>query len=326
MKVLILGASGHVGSNLHLHLQSKNINSIAASRGKTHTDLRNFVSLDILNLKELTKQLQQVDAVVNCVAGSKDAIGNGAKILVEAALSAGKPTIIHLSTMSVYGSSEGVITETCPFDPSHNWYAAAKCEAELHMQAYAQAGGRVVVFRPGCIHGPGSVLWVECIANLLNSSRLGDLGKAGDGWSNLVHVDDVVKAIHLGLEMRLEDGEIQHFNLAAPDSPRWNQYFTDLAQSINATPAKRIHPLQLKLDSHVLSPVIKVSQRLLSTLGLRRFTNHLYEPLPRSLVKLFKQPIFLNAQKFSPHMSYMTYEQSLLSSVEWFKNKQQSSI
>ncbi|WP_029148996.1 NAD(P)-dependent oxidoreductase [Methylophilus sp. 5] len=322
MKVLILGATGHVGSRLHTHLQHANIASIAASRGRMRSNVANHVILDSMNLAELTKQLQNVDAVVNCVAGSKDSIGAGAQILTQAALAAGKPTIVHLSTMSVYGASEGVITETSPFDPDYNWYAAAKCEAESHMQAYAQAGGKVVVLRPGCIHGPGSMQWVERIANLLKAFRLGDLGSAGDGWSNLVHVDDVVKAIHLGLEMPLAAGDIQHFNLAAPDSPRWNQYFIDLAQAIDATPVKRIHPLQLKLDSKAFSPAVKISQKLLSKAKQGGLANRLPEPLPPSLVRLFKQHIFLDAQKASANLSFMTYEQSLLSSVEWLKNEQ----
>lgn len=322
MKVLILGATGHVGSRLHMHLKQSNITSIAASRGRMRSNIEGHVILDSMNLADLTTQLKQVDAVVNCVAGSKDGIGQGAKILAEAALAAGKPTIVHLSTMSVYGASEGIITETSPFDPTYNWYAAAKCEAEQHMQAYAQAGGKVVVFRPGCIHGPGSVQWVERVANLLNSFRLGDLGSAGDGWSNLVHVDDVVKAIHFGLQLPLNAGDIQHYNLAAPDSPRWNQYFIDLAQAIGATPVKRIHPLQLKLDSKAFSPAIKISEKLLSKAGQRGLAKRLPEPLPPSLVRLFKQQIFLDAQKIAPQVPFMTYAQSFSSAVEWFKNEQ----
>jgi nucleoside-diphosphate-sugar epimerase len=323
MKVLILGATGHVGSRLHTHLQNANITSIAASRGRMRSDVANHVILDSMNLAELTKQLQQVDAVVNCVAGSKDSIATGAQILVQAALAAGKPTIVHLSTMSVYGASEGVITETSPLDPDYNWYAAAKVEAEKHMQAYAQAGGKVVVFRPGCIHGTGSVQWVERIARLLKNARLGDLGSEGDGWSNLVHVNDVVTAIHLGLSMPLASGEIQHYNLAAPDSPRWNQYFIDLAQLIAATPVKRIHPLQLKLDSKLFSPAVKISQKLLSKARLSACANQLPEPLPPSLVRLFRQQIFLDTSRIKNNsdLVFTSYQQSLNDAVAWLQSK-----
>ncbi|HSH88039.1 MAG TPA: NAD(P)-dependent oxidoreductase [Methylophilus sp.] len=323
MKVLILGATGHVGSRLHNQLQQHNITSIAASRGRMRSDLSNHVILDSMNLSDLTKQLQNVDAVVNCVAGSKDSIGTGAQILTQAALAAGKPLIVHLSTMSVYGASEGVINETSPFDPDYNWYAAAKVEAENHMQAYAHAGGKVVVFRPGCIHGPGSTQWVERISNLLGNFRLGDLGDAGDGWSNLVHVDDVVNAIQLGINLPLREGEIQHYNLAAPDSPRWNQYFIDLGQAIDATPVKRIHPTQLKLDSKAFSPCVKIGQKLLEKVGKANLARHLPEPLPPSLVRLFKQHIFLDVQKISSiGFTFTPYQESLCDCVAWFKHEQ----
>jgi nucleoside-diphosphate-sugar epimerase len=319
MKVLILGATGHVGSRLHTYLQDAGITSIAASRGKMRSNIANHVILDSMNQADLVKHLQGVDAVVNCVAGSKDSIGAGAQILTQAALAAGKPMIVHLSTMSVYGAGEGVITETSPFDPSYNWYAGAKVEAEKHMQAYSSAGGRVIVLRPGCIHGPGSVQWVDRIANLLETYRLGDLGNAGDGWSNLVHVDDVVKAIYFGLESKLSEGDIQHFNLAAPDSPRWNQYFIDLAQAIGATPVKRIHPQQLKLDSKVFSPAIKILQKILDKAGLRNLSTRLPEPLPPSLVRLFRQQILLDSQKASTQFNFIPYEKSLADSVSWLQ-------
>ena len=106
------------------------------------------------------------------------------------------------------------------FEASGRINARAKCEAEAHMLTYARAGGTVVMLRPGCVWGPGSDLWVGRIGRLLRSRRLGDLGAAGDGWTNLVHVDDVCKAAVAALGLVQPRGEIRTYNLAAPDSPR----------------------------------------------------------------------------------------------------------
>ena len=318
MKVLILGATGHVGSRLLTQLKQDKYETIAASRGRLYSSHKEgHITLDSLNLQALTQSLRQVDAVVNCVAGDKHSIGQGAQVLVTAALASNKPRIVHLSTMSVYGGKEGNITEVSSFDPDYGWYAAAKCEAELQMDKYAQAGGQVVSFRPGCVHGPGSHLWVSRPANLLKTYRLGDLGDAGDGWSNLVHVDDVVRAIQIGLEMPVNPGEHKQYNLSAPDSPRWNQYLFDLASAIRATPVRRLSRLQLKLDSKIISPSIKIGQILLRKLGQK--SDWLPEPLPPSLVRLFDQHIFLNSEKFSQehHFSYMSYKDSLRDSLDW---------
>ncbi len=321
MKVLILGATGHVGSHLHQHLLDNKVDSIASSRGRNNTPIANQIILDSLNFDELCAQLKNVDAVVNCVAGSKESISLGAQILTEAALAAGKPTIVHLSTMAVYGASEGNITEDYPFDPSHSWYAKAKCEAEKHMKTYAEAGGKVIILRPGCIHGPGSSQWVSGIIKLLQDHRLGNLGEAGNGWSNLVHVDDVVKAIGLSLEFPLNTGDLLCFNLAAPDSPSWNEYFIDLAHYMGIKPVKRIHSIQLKLDSLVLNPAIKILQKTLCKVGLAKLAQSLPETLPPSLLTLFKQRILLDCKKVMPHLTFLSYEKSLTSSVEWFKNQ-----
>lgn len=321
MKVLVLGATGHVGSRLIPYLNQQGYQTIAASRGRLNANLAGHVTLDSLNLEALIHHLKEVDAIVNCVAGDKHSIGKGADILVRAAMAANMPKIVHLSTMSVYGGHEGDITESHAFDPDYGWYAAAKCEAEAYMQKYVEAGGQVISFRPGCVHGPGSHLWVSRPANLLKSYRLGDLGSAGDGWSNLVHVDDVVKAIQIALNIPATPGEARHYNLAAPDSPRWNKYLFDLAKEINATPIKRIGRLQLKLDSKILSPAIKIAQ--IACRKIKARSGWLPEPLPPSLVRLFDQHIFLNSEKFSKehNFEYMTYAQSFHDSITWYKNE-----
>jgi nucleoside-diphosphate-sugar epimerase len=320
MKVLVLGATGHVGSRLANYLHRQDYQVIAASRGRLSGNIPGQIKLDSLDLEGVTHTLKQVDAVVNCVAGNKDSIAKGAEILVQAAIAAGMPKIIHLSTMSVYGGHQGNITETHPFDPDHGWYASAKCEAESHMEKYAAAGGQVVTFRPGCVHGPGSQLWVSRPANLLKNYRLGDLGDAGDGWSNLVHVDDLVRAIEIGLSAPAQAGESVHYNLSSPDSPRWNQYLFDLAEAIGATPIKRLSRQQLTLDSKVLSPAIKIAQ--IACNKLKVDSQWLPEPLPPSLTRLFDQQIYLNSEKFSKKydFAYQSYSQSLQDSLNWYQN------
>jgi nucleoside-diphosphate-sugar epimerase len=318
MKVLVLGATGHVGRRLVSYLDAQGYQTIAASRGRLSADIPAHVTLDSLNLEALTHHLKAVDVVVNCVAGDKHSIAKGADILVKAAMAAGMPKIIHLSTMSVYGGSEGNITENHSFDPSYGWYAAAKCEAEAYMHQYAEAGGQVISFRPGCVHGPGSHLWVSRPANLLKTYRLGDLGDAGDGWSNLVHVDDVVKAIGIAINLPAKQGQSLQYNLAAPDSPRWNKYLFDLANAIEATPIKRISRLQLKIDSKIYSPAIKIAQ--IASRKLKINSGWLPEPLPPSLVRLFDQHIFLNSEKFSQEygFTYISYSESLQDSVHFY--------
>jgi nucleoside-diphosphate-sugar epimerase len=135
------------------------------------------------------------------------------------------------------------------------------------MRDFVQHGGEAVLLRPGCVFGPGSQLWVGRIGRWLRAGRLGDLGIAGDGWANLVHVDDVCQALLLALQLPLAPGEMPVFNLAAPDSPRWNDYFVDLALEIKATPVRRIGRRRLQLDAWLCGPPLKAAERALKLLG-----------------------------------------------------------
>jgi nucleoside-diphosphate-sugar epimerase len=220
--------------------------------------------------------------------------------------------------MSVYGSQEGPLREQAPFDPRLGWYARAKCAAEHHMANFAQDGGTVVTLRPGCVWGPGSQLWVGRIGRWLRTGRLGDLGAAGDGWSNLVHVDDVCSAILAALRAPQPAGELRAYNLGAPDSPRWNEYFVDLALAIGAVPVRRISRLQLKLDSKVLSPALKVAQIAMQRAG--RSTDFLPDPLPPGVVALWDRHLHLDSRlaERDLDMRWTPYATGLRQAALWY--------
>ncbi len=320
MKVLVLGASGHIGNILVSRLIAEGVDTVCASRGQKKANIPNSVILDTKDRDSLSEALKGVDAVINCVAGDAVSIAVGAGTLVDAAINSGMPRVIHLSTMSVYGNYEGVATESTPFDPTLGWYAAAKCKAELEIKRYSDAGGTAVILRPGCVYGAGSKLWVGRIGQWLRAGRLGDLGTAGDGWSNMVHVNDVCGAVVSALNLPLNPGENHSYNLAAPDSPRWNEYFTDLARGIGAVPVKRLTAKQLTFDSKIISPPIKVVKIMLSKLGHQ--DNFLPEPMPPALVRFFGQQIFLDSQQASKELlpEWLSYEEGLRDSIKWFRN------
>lgn len=307
MKVLVLGGTGYIGRRLVAALsQMPDMTPIAASRR---------AGVDTLDRDSLVRALQGVDAVVNCVAGSAGAIAQGARVLVQAAQRSGRPRIVHLSTMSVYGALEGEVTEASPRDPSIGWYAKAKCEAE---DVIADYDGGVVMLRPGCVWGPGSELWVGRIGRLLRARRLGDLGAAGDGWSNLVSVDDVCAAIAASLRIATPPGLPRVFNLAAPDSPRWNDYFVDLALAIGATPVPRIPARRARLDAKLLGPPLKILEIAARKIG--RAMPSPPDPLPPGLLGVFERHLHLRGELAQRELGieWSPYERVLRESAAWF--------
>ena len=317
MKVLVLGGSGYIGSRVCSALASSGwATPVSASARRATPGVENL-RVDARDATALAGALKGIDAVVNCVAGDAGSIASGARALAGAALATQCPRIVHLSTMSVYGAQEGVVTEQAGFDPSLGWYARAKCEAELCISSFAHAGGTAVILRPGCVWGPGSELWVGRIGRWLRAGRLGDLGVPGDGWSNLVHVDDVCAAVVASLRLPQTLGQVRTYNLAAPDSPRWNEYFVDLALAIGATPVKRILPLQLKADAFVLGPLLKVAQMALSKVGRGSLVP---DPVSPGLLGLWGRHLQLDSRHAERELGlqWTPYDVALRQCALWF--------
>jgi len=324
MKILVLGGSGYIGARFCELLAGTGwATPVCASSRHAAEGVQN-VRVDTTDPVAMSQAIKGMDAVINCVAGSARAISEGARVLADAAATADVTRIVHLSSMAVYGSREGAMQEKTRLDDSERlgWYARAKREAEGHIAAFAKAGGTAVILRPGCVWGPGSDLWVGRIGRYLQAGRLGDLGAAGDGWSNLVHVDDVCAAAMAALRMPLPLGQLRTYNLAAPDSPRWNRYFVDLALAIGATPVRRIGPLRLKMDAWVGGPPLKLAQQALVRAG--RAPHALPDPLPPGLLGLWQRHLQLKSDPAQRDLDlqWIPYDRGLRQSAQWYLKAQ----
>ncbi len=318
-RILVLGGTGYLGSRLCELLRLTRWATPVSASSRRSSPLVESARVDTTDPISVRAALQGIDAVVNCVAGNAHAISDGARVLAQACSAVGSKHIVHLSSMSVYGPAEGRVTEEAPLNPSLGWYGKAKCEAEEHMVSFAQAGGTAVILRPGCVYGPGSDLWVGRIGRLLRAGRLGDLGEAGDGWSNLVHVDDVCNAIIAALRASRPSGDLLTYNLAAPDSPRWNTYFVDLALALGATPVRRLSRQRLRMDAWLAGPPLKVAQRVLSKAGLS--PHSVPDPLPPGLLGLWERHLFLDSTSAQRDLDirWTPYPAALQQCADWFQ-------
>lgn len=320
MRVLVLGATGFIGQRLVAQLcDSGWATPVLAGRRRPASlaGTLEFRQVDTLDAESLRRALGDIDAVVNSVAGDGDAISQGARLLVEAALQTSRPRIVHMSSMAVYGRQEGCLREDSPLDPGASWYAQAKCEAERHMTAYEAAGERLVMLRPGCVHGPGSDMWVGQIARLLVAGRLGEIGAWGEGWSNLVHVDDVCAAVLLALRHEPVGSGPAIFNLAGQDSPRWNPYFRDLAQAIGVGPVRTLSTTRLQLDARLGTPLIRILQRVARKTG--RPSQGLPVALSPSFLRLWRQALRIDVERAHSQLQFVprSYAQGIAESAQW---------
>lgn len=280
-RILVLGANGYVGRRVMAQLAASDWAEPVAGVRRARGQGREIV-LDATDAASVARALGEADAAVNCVAGPAETMTAGARALASA-LDAKPAPLVHFSSMAVYGPAQGDIGEDHPLAQGMEGYAGAKVEAERLLSSRPA----VVTLRPGCIYGPHSPQWSLRIASLLRARRIGDLGAAGDGCSNLVYIDDVVAAVLAGL--RAQAGV---YNLAMAQAPDWNAYFLAYARALGAVPLKRIGERRLKVETHLLAPALKIAEIGLGRMGLR-----VPPPIPPSLARLWRQPIRLLSER-----------------------------
>jgi len=294
-RILVLGASGFIGRRLFRALATSDWASPVAGSRRTMDspgrgmDEPSSIRVDATNPGQVERALKGISGVVNCVAGNPETIVNSARALFAAAASQPiAPTIVHLSSMAIYGSTTGDVDESASSSRERSAYGEAKYRAEQFAASYPNS----VVLRPGIVYGPESSQWSARIAQMLFARRLGDLGAGGDGYCNLVYVDDLVQAIIQSLRDPGVRGRT--FNLSLPHPPTWNEYFMLYAQALGAVPVKRIGARRLKIEAKVLAPPLKIAELLAGRIA-PRLAPRIPQAIPNSLVGLFRQEIKLNA-------------------------------
>lgn len=315
--VLVLGSGGFLGRHLLRALErSEDFVPVA---GWHRTPLSGApgvrqVQIDATSADVLAPALEGISGVVNCVSGGADTIiSNGLAAINACERAPSKPRLIQLSSMAAYGGQVGLVSEAAPLLGDAGAYSAAKVAVE--QAAIDQL--HVVVLRPGCIYGPGSQQWSGRIARLLEWKRLGDLGAAGDGFSNLVHVDDVVAAILACL--RLPSAAGYAYNLAANPNPRWNEYFIALGKALGAVPVRRIPRRQFELETKLLAPGLKLAELTLGRVGLLR--RLIPDPIPPSLGRLWAQEIRLDSTRAERELGlrWTPLEKGIEDTVRWLR-------
>jgi nucleoside-diphosphate-sugar epimerase len=197
--------------------------------------------------------LADIDAVFSATMGAPHAIRDAANALGRA-LRGIHPAfrVVHLSSMTVYGSFEGLAAESTPLRTDFGAYGAAHVEAEARLALHPGT----VILRPGCEYGPGCVQWTERIARLLRARRLGDLGALGDGVCNLLFIDDLVSAVLESLQRSGVDG--RRFNLGMRAPPTWNEYLIRFGRALGAVPVTRLGSRRLRAETRLLAPPLKI--------------------------------------------------------------------
>ena len=231
MRILVTGGAGFIGSNFVRRTledaypglegaevvvydaltYSGNLENLAPV---SESDRYSFVHGDILDAELLDATLPGIDAIVHFAAESHvdrsvtDA-GSfvetnvvGTQRLLDAAMRAGTPRFVHVSTDEVYGSiAEGSWDEARPLEPNSP-YSASKAGSDLLVRSFHRTHGlNASITRCsnnyGPYHFPEKVIPLF-VTNLIDGKNVPLYG-TGENIRDWLHVDDHTRGIAMVL-------------------------------------------------------------------------------------------------------------------------------
>jgi len=207
-KVLIIGASGLLGRSLVEFFVSNNFQVGALSRNcDNQNDKFNNYSVDVLDYEHLEFVVAQYDVVVNCIGQITNPIHEcvslntkGMKNIIDAVKKNGN-YLIHLSTVSVYGSSSAV-TEGSPVNPE-SVYGSLKYFAEYQI---SQNLTNYAVLRISNLYGKGQVKGIlgYILRSFRNNEKALFFNNDGSLKRYYLHIDDLSSIVKLIIDKRVK--------------------------------------------------------------------------------------------------------------------------
>ena len=208
--ILVIGGAGYIGGALSDIMNVDILDNLLFE--DRYLKQNKFIYADVRDLDELEKHVHKYDTLV-VLAGlvgdpacavdielTQDINIKHVKWLKENY----KGKIVYMSSCSVYGKNDNVLTENDLIQPL-SVYAASKVEAERILADYPD----VLIYRLGTLYGIGdrfSRPRLDLVVNILTLKAV--IGESlhvfgGDQWRPIINVKDVALAIKYGIDYDL---------------------------------------------------------------------------------------------------------------------------
>ena len=300
MKILVVGGAGYVGGGIVDKLIPNHEVTVYDSLvyETSYRKQVDFIYGDIRDHKKLNSILNNYDCVIWLAA----LVGDGAcsinpsltqEINAESVKNLTKNysgRIVFLSTCSVYGAQEGVLSEDSSTNPLSE-YASSKLIAEKYLE-----DSNVIIFRLGTLFGISdqySRIRLDLVVNILVTKALMENKMSvfgGDQWRPLLHVNDVANAIDVTVETQVNGIFNLHYQ---------NFKIIEIAEEIQKK-ITRAEIIKTPLEFQDARNYQVTSDKLLSETGFKPAVNlktgidEIYDLISKNRIKDISDPRYSN--------------------------------
>lgn len=256
VKVLVTGATGHVGRHLIPRLMEKGYSvRVAAIDAEEAREAFNDEPVEIMELDLAAAEapafdtlVAGVDAVVHMAAiidpnAPREKLfrvnaGATRKLAQACARKKDFKRFVYISSSSVFHNPRKLPVEEGDEPSPENVYGESKLAAE---KAVRESGVQFVILRPVVIYGLG---FESLFAPIVHAFQKGSIAIIGSGETHFpaVHVDDLVSAIVLSLEKKEALGQVFNVSGGALTQRQW---FAAVADELGLSPPAKSIPVWL---------------------------------------------------------------------------------
>lgn len=219
MKVFLTGATGFIGGHVTRKLRERGDEVRALVRNPEKGRALGELGCELLpgelaDQSAIESGVEGCDAVIHAAAIYEVGIPSshrermyeanvrGTERVLGAALAAGTPRVVYVSTVAAIGNTEGeIVDETYVHRENYtSYYEETKHLAhKLARKLIDEQGLPCVIVQPGGVYGPGDHSQIGNLIEQFVKGRMPMLMLADAGF-NLVHVEDVADGILLALD------------------------------------------------------------------------------------------------------------------------------
>ena len=253
MRVFLTGGTGLLGSHLAEELRTHGHHVVALHREGADTGHLAALECELIagDIRDPIESLAA--AMVRCThvvhgaalvyAGAtwptiREVNVDGTRNVLRAAAQAAVEHALHVSSVAVYGTVDGVVDEDFPLDgdlPVGDLYARSKREAEAVARGVEEKRGiPVAIARPSAVYGERDRLMVPALADILRRPVVPVFGP-GENTLPVVYAGNVASAMRLVLETG-RSGPDATWNLGCDEPLTQRGLFAGLADGLGVRP------------------------------------------------------------------------------------------